>query len=229
MELLQLRETEIFETLKKIRNLDFVIVGGYAVNAYTLPRFSVDCDIVIKGQEEREKIKEILENNGYFKTKQFSNIEKIDENKFERYQKVIANNFKVSVDVMIGEVLDRNTQAKFSAEWVFQNSQIRILRGKTVSDELKLRIVNSDALFVMKLSSCRLNDIRDLFLLAPLVKKKEWVKQEVASRYDLHERISKALKTINDPHFKNNLQGVFGFVDDKLFEHHKKIVQEFEK
>jgi len=48
MELLQIREKEIFETLKKIKKSEFVVIGGYAVNAYTLPRFSVDCDIVIK-------------------------------------------------------------------------------------------------------------------------------------------------------------------------------------
>ena len=50
--MLQLREKEIFETLKKMNNFKFVIIGGYAVNAYTLPRFSVDCDIVIKDKEE---------------------------------------------------------------------------------------------------------------------------------------------------------------------------------
>jgi len=52
MEPLQLREKEIFKTLKKIRNLKFIVIGGYAVNAYTLPRFSVDCDIVIKDRDE---------------------------------------------------------------------------------------------------------------------------------------------------------------------------------
>jgi len=60
MENLQLREKEIFETLKKIKNSNFVVIGGYAVNAYTLPRFSVDCDIVIKDRKELEKIEEAL-------------------------------------------------------------------------------------------------------------------------------------------------------------------------
>ena len=52
MEQLQLREKEIFEMLKKIKKRKFVVIGGYAVNAYTLPRFSVDCDIVIKDNDE---------------------------------------------------------------------------------------------------------------------------------------------------------------------------------
>ena len=58
MEQLQLREKEIFETLKNIKKNKFVIIGGYAVNAYTLPRFSVDCDILIKDHKELLKIEE---------------------------------------------------------------------------------------------------------------------------------------------------------------------------
>lgn len=48
MDMLQIREKEVFDTLKKIRECRFVLIGGYAVNAYTLPRFSVDCDIVVE-------------------------------------------------------------------------------------------------------------------------------------------------------------------------------------
>lgn len=47
-DLFSLREQEIFRILKEISECEFVLIGGYAVNAYALPRFSVDCDIVIK-------------------------------------------------------------------------------------------------------------------------------------------------------------------------------------
>ncbi len=53
---LSMREKEIFETLKSLKSCNFVIIGGYSVNAYALPRFSVDCDIVIKDKSELEKI-----------------------------------------------------------------------------------------------------------------------------------------------------------------------------
>ena len=52
VDLFQLREKEIFETLKKLKNQKFVLIGGYSVNAYAMPRFSVDCDIVIKDEIE---------------------------------------------------------------------------------------------------------------------------------------------------------------------------------
>lgn len=224
MDLLQLREKEIFKTLKEIRQCTFVIIGGYAVNAYVLPRFSVDCDIVIKDRKELENIQEILVKTGYYKVKNASGVSY--DGKFERYQKEIRQNFKVSMDILIGEVSDRETKSIFSADWVFDNAIIRTLRGKTISEELKVRIVNPDALFVMKLSSCRTTDIRDIFLLIDLVKDKEWITKEVSGRYDVKKRLAKALKEITSKQFKDGLQGVFGFIDNNIFEKHKKMMLE---
>ena len=48
MDRMQLRETEIFRVLKRLGEIEFVLIGGYAVNSYALPRFSEDCDIVIR-------------------------------------------------------------------------------------------------------------------------------------------------------------------------------------
>ena len=78
MDLLQLREGEIFETLKKIRNFNFVLIGGYAVNCYTLPRFSVDCDIVVDNAEEAAKIgKEIEKMDSEFRDESGEIVTKI--------------------------------------------------------------------------------------------------------------------------------------------------------
>ncbi len=228
MEQLQLREKEIFETLKKIKKSNFVVIGGYAVNAYTLPRFSVDCDIVIKDRKELEKIEEVLLELGYRKEKNYSEGVPY-EGKFERFEKELGRNFKVSMDILIGEVLDRDTKAKFSAEWVFANSALRNLQGKTISEQLKLKIVNADALFTMKLISCRQTDIRDIFLLINSTKDKKWVKKEVSERYNLKDRLSKALSKINSKQFKDELQGVFGMVYVKTFERNKKLILELEK
>ena len=45
---LQKREKQILEILQKLPKNEFSLIGGYAVNAYTLPRFSIDCDLVLK-------------------------------------------------------------------------------------------------------------------------------------------------------------------------------------
>lgn len=228
MEQLQLREKEIFETLKKIKKNKFVVIGGYAVNTYTLSRFSVDCDIIIKNRKELEKIEETLLKLGYHEEKNYS--DKIPyKGNFKRYEKELENKFKVSMDILIEEVFDRQTKSKFSAEWIFDNSALRNLQGKTISEQLKLKIINADSLFIMKLVSCRQTDIRDIFLLVNFIKDKEWIKKEVSERYDLKDRLSKVLSKINSKQFKDELQGVFGMIDNKMFEKNKKLIGELEK
>ena len=224
MEKFTLREREIFRILKIIKDFEFVIIGGYAVNAFTLPRFSVDCDLVVKNSNELDDLRNILGMNGYYKSKDFVENDVPYKNKFERWVKEIMPSFEVSLDILIDNVLDRNTKAKFSADWVFENSKVRTLKGKTIREQLKARIVNPDALFAMKLSICRQNDVRDLFLLIPLIDNKEWIKKEVSSRYEFKERLSKALKYINSKQFKDSLQGVFGMIDNKLFDKNKKLM-----
>jgi hypothetical protein len=221
--LFSLREKEIFETLKKIKNFNFVLIGGYAVTSYTLPRFSVDCDIVVKDDEDIRKIERELILLGYKK-------EEIDKTKlpysgnFERFEKILANNFKVSMDILINEVSDRQTGIAFSAEWVFENSETRSIKGKTINEELKLRIANPDALMVMKISSCRINDIRDVFMLSVHAKDKDWIKNEISNKYDFNKLFLKIKEKITSKQFKDSLQGVYGIIDNKIFEKHKKAV-----
>ena len=159
---------------------------------------------------------------GYKKAKSTSDLPY--HGKFERYKKEITTNFRVSMDILIGEVLDRKTGAKFSAEWVFENSKSRNLKGKTINEELRLRIVNPEALFALKLISCRSTDIRDMFLLISSITDKKWIKKEVSERYDFKERLSKFIEEINSKQFKDGLQGVFGLIDEKIFEKSKKAI-----
>jgi len=226
--MLQLREKEIFETLKKMIKFQFVIIGGYAVNAYTLPRFSVDCDIVVKNKDELREIKEALINFGYLKEESNKDITSYYGD-FLRLEKDLGDNIKVSIDILIREVLDRQTNATFSADWVFDNSEVRTLRGKTITEELKLRIINLDALFILKLVSCRLTDIRDIFMLAPNIKNKEWIKEEISKKYNFNKLFLKVKNKITTKQFKDSLQGVYGIIDDKVFEKHKKAILDLEK
>lgn len=215
MDLLQIRENEVFETLKLLQKLRFVIIGGYAVNAYTLPRFSIDCDIVIQDKAELVEIEKILLEFGYEK-KKLSKIENTED--FARYEKHLSDSFKVSFDVLVGKVIDRQTNVSIPADWVFKNSEIRTLQGKTIKEELKVRIIDIDALFVMKMISCRSTDIRDIFMLATSIKDKNWIKSEISSRYDFDDRFKKVKAKITSKEFKDGLQGVYGLIDKQIFE-----------
>lgn len=221
-DLFALREQEIFNTLKQLKDYDFVVIGGYAVNAYTLPRFSVDCDIVVKDDDELKKVGNALLKMGY--KKEEPNAEVQYSESFSRYEKRLNNNFAVGMDILIHNVTDRMTEVKFAAEWVFENSGIRVLRGKTITEELKLRIINIDALLAMKIISCRSTDIRDVFMMLPNANYKEWVKSEIATRYNFKDRISKIVDKVNSKQFKDGLSGVYGRIDEKVFGKHKKAI-----
>jgi hypothetical protein len=213
MDKLQLREEEVFKTLKGLKELRFVVIGGYAVNAYALPRFSVDCDIVIEDNSDLERFDKSLVGLGYKKTE----ATKAAGN-FARYEKKLDSSFKVSFDILIGEVFDRQTKVSIPASWIFKNSEVVVLKGKTIVEELKARIIKADALFVMKMVSCRSTDIRDIFMLALAIKDRDWVRKEISSLYDFDNRFEKVKAKIKSRKFKDDLQGVYGLVDSQIFE-----------
>lgn len=228
MEQLQLREKEIFEMLDEIKGFKFVLIGGYAINTYALPRFSVDCDIVVKDDKETVKIEKKLIKLGYSKEEiNEKNISYLGS--FKRFGKKIKENFRVSVDILIKGVLDRKAGVVVTADWIFDNSEIKMFRGKTIIEGLKLRIVNLDALFVMKFISCRSTDIRDVFMLAPNIKDKNFVKEEISKKCNFNDNFLRIKEKITSKQFKDGLQGVYGYINDLVFEKHKKAILELEK
>ena len=220
-DLFSLREQEIFNTLLQLRDCDFAVIGGYAVNAYALPRFSVDCDIVVNDAEKLHEIEKILLKIGY---KKEDSPEMQYSGNFARYEKKLENSFSVSIDVLIGKVTDRMTGVTFSAEWISQHSEKKHLKGKTITEEIQLKIIDIDALIVMKIISCRATDIRDVFMMLPNAKNKEWIKSEISSRYDLKDRIAKMAEKVASKQFKDGLSGIYGYFDAKVFEKHKKAI-----
>ena len=228
MEKLQLREKEIFETLKKIKDFEFVIIGCYAVNPYTIPRFSVDCDLVLKSNEESKKITKKLEKNGYTK-KEINKTDLPYHRHFIRYEKNVQSDINASFDLLIKSVYDRETKANFDAEWIFKNSSIILLKGKTIYEKLMARVINIDALIVMKFVSCRESDIRDVFMISPRCENVKWVKEEINKRCDFNERFNKIKNRIISGDFKDNLQGVYGKIDNKTFDRYKKSLLNINK
>ena len=216
-----IREKEIFLALQALSDCNFVIIGGYAVNAYTLPRFSVDCDIVVKDKAELHKMEKILFKRGYQQVK--SKVESYS-GYFQRYEKKLEHQFTVSMDILIQKVTDRLTGVCFDAQWIVKNADMRSLKGKTIIENLLVRIINVDALLVMKIISARSTDIRDVFMMMPGAQNKEWIKEEISKRYNFKDRIAKIREKITSPLFKDGLAGVYGYIDHNIFEKHTKAV-----
>ena len=80
----------------------------------------------------------------------------------------------------------------------------------------------------MKFISCRETDIRDLFMLMPKAKNLRWIKNEIIKRYNFFDRFKKIKDKIISKDFKDNLQGVYGKIDDATFENYKKTLLNIE-
>src|SRR4030042_1444106 len=64
----------------------------------------------------------------------------------------------------------------------------------------------------------------DLFMLVAGIKDKLWIKQEVSERCDFDGQLSRIRQKIVSRQFKDGLQGVFGFIDKRLFDKHKNLI-----
>src|SRR3989344_2145105 len=133
MEVLIKKENEIFEILQKFidSNMDFIVVGGYAVSAFK-HRFSVDADIVIKSQY-LSKFESILRKEGFKKTIT-KELENVYYSKFVRYEKE-----QVSVDILVDALASRTTNSSFSYELIFDNYIKRKIMG--IEKEVIVRIL----------------------------------------------------------------------------------------
>lgn len=66
--------------------------------------------------------------------------------------------------------------------------------------------------------------MRDIFMLLSQVKDYEWVKKEVSERVNFNSGFSIIKDKITSAQFKDNLQGVYGFIDKNAFERNKKML-----
>ena len=202
MEELIKKENDIFEILQKFidSNLDFILVGGYAVSAFK-HRFSVDADIIVKSENLRD-FENILKKQGFKKTitKQLENTY---SSKFIRYEKEHA-----SVDLLIDALASRTTNASFSYELIFNNSIKKRIIG--IEKEVIARIPIKELLIIMKLHSGRLTDFRDIAALAKetdleLIKRFLFI----GNLNVLKENLSNLNKVVNNKNFVDSFKGVF--------------------
>ncbi len=228
MDLFSLREAEIFEALKQLKGINFVVIGGYAVSAYTLPRFSVDCDLVLRDRKTAENVSETLQKRGFLVAGE-SEVKGAYEGSFTRLEKTLERGYKASFDLLIGAVYDRRTRSSFSAQWVSAHSKKRRLRGKTFSGSVEARVIGESALIAMKLTSSRKTDLRDVFMLLPQVEDLSFIKKSVNERTDLKDALKRAGSTILSDGFKKNLEGVYGYLDERTYQKHVKVVKDFVK
>jgi len=217
------REKEVFSALEALLHskCEFAVIGGYAVNAYALPRFSVDCDLVAS-EDGASKIGKELLSCGFHRVPAPKHAPYVN---FVRLEKEALPGIIAAFDILYEEVHDRQSGATFAADWIFSHSSLVSLPAKTFAGQLKVRVVDADTLFVMKFCCARATDIRDIFMMCDKVKNWEWVRAELAARVDLAAQHRKIMQKVSGAEFRKDLGGVYGYVEPAAFGKRLKILE----
>ena len=196
------KENAIFEILQKFveSNLDFILVGGYAVSAFK-HRFSIDADIIIQSKN-LVKFESILKKQDFKKTTE-KELENAYSSKFIRYEKDTA-----SVDILIDALASRSTDAAFSYDLLSENSSKRKIIG--IEKEVTAMVPSKELLIVMKLHSGRLTDFRDVAALARGVNL-ETIRKFlfIGNLKVLQKNLDKLEEVVKHNNFIDSFKGVF--------------------
>ena len=199
------RENTIFEVLQAFidASLNFIVVGGYAVSAYK-HRFSVDADIVMR-IEDKAQFEEILKKKGFIKTI-VKDLDHLYAPEFIRYE--LKGKLPVSIDLLVGGIGSRTTEASFSFEQLKKHTEKKKIIG--IEKEVIVQIPKKEILIVLKLHSGRLTDFRDIAALAKnidfsIIEGIIW-----QGKIDIvKENIRKLVSLLDKKEFMDSFKGVF--------------------
>lgn len=207
MELVE-REREILRILDRLKNTDFILVGGYAVSSLTMHRFSVDCDLVIS--KSLGRIKSILKEEGYMLQIKREGFDAIYGGRFESHAKKI-NETSVSVDLLINSLVSRGTNASWSFDYIKRHS----VTSEIGTPPIKCAVPERELLIAMKIHSGRRTDIRDIIMLREgcnLEKVMEHLKR--GDMQLLKDKINHIIEALHDKKLIDSLKGVFRLEHD---------------
>ena len=225
------REKTCLELLPKLPKR-YVLIGGYAVSAFEFPRFSVDLDIVVS-EKDFDTFSGILKTKGFSRLKEANDFAAVYMGKFVRFQKMVES-LPVSVDLLVGMVQCRQTDAAYSFNYVWKNSEIRIVTGYGLRSSAESRVVDREMLMALKINSMRMSDQRDIIsLCGGKVDTGKVAKHLARAPGDIiREHIGLLLSFLGNPKNRDSLKGVFVFsnsVLDGLLRKAQKTLEDIDK
>ncbi len=221
--MLDAREELVLRTLEKLPKDSIILIGGYAVNVYVPPRFSIDCDIVVLGS--LKSIESLLKRNGFKKVEEGD----VSHGGYVRYA-VEGDN--VSFDLLPDLVVDRDTKIAFEGDLFKKYSAQRTTVGRVVPIRITMRIADPELLFAMKFVSARKQDIRDMFMLAGENLNWKLVDALISNKCSgelTKKRVESITTSVNSKHYRDSLQGPYGKIPDMRFDKCIKNLAEFLK
>jgi|MudIll2142460700_1097286.scaffolds.fasta_scaffold37212_3 hypothetical protein len=194
----------------------FVLIGGYAVSAFEFPRFSVDLDLVVP-EKDLDDFSAILEGEGFSRTHETDHFALAYRGSFVRFQKMVQT-LPVSVDLLVGMVQCRQTDAAYSFDYVWRNSEVRVVTGFGVRASVQARVADREMLMALKINSMRMADQRDIIALCSANVDVSKVTRHLrrAPREKIRENIQTLLSFLESPRSRDSLKGVFVLSDSVL-------------
>jgi hypothetical protein len=159
---LEEREKECFQFLKELSNeRRYVLIGGYAVSSFQFPRYSVDLDIAIP-QGELSFFQSFAGKRGFKLEREFD-VERLYHGRSVIYGKQIG--VRVGLDLFVNSLCSRETKFAYPFSYLFDNSEIREIRGRGLGARASARVADREMLFALKANSMRDQDMRDILAL----------------------------------------------------------------
>lgn len=142
-------------------DLDYVLVGGYAVSAFNT-RFSTDLDIVVT-PENKDAFVAFLNNRDFEETDSHEKTWTYDTEVVE-YEKRLAPHQPIGFDLLVNGLGCRQTTAQWSFDYLIEQSTEREVSGGTRA--ATARVLDGAVLVAVKLHSGREVDLRDVVAIA---------------------------------------------------------------
>ena len=207
------RENEILLTLKRFveAELDFVVVGGYAVSGLGKHRFSVDCDVVIPKSEIGET-EELLQRYGFERNVEKTGFDETYAGEFLSYKKKVGE-LPVTFDLLVGSLVCRTTGAAWSFDYIKKYSVQAAIAG--IETVVNCRIPEKELMIAFKIHSARRTDVRDINMMienADLDKVLTHLKRGKTEL--LKTQVSNIMEMLNDVKLIDSLKGVFRLTVD---------------
>ncbi len=216
------RERACFEAFAALPEVEAIVIGGYAISAHGPPRFSVDLDLVIQ-RSSLQPIRVVLQQQGFSQERRW--IGGVYGGDFERWVREPGPS-KPSIDLMVDEVVDRRSGARFSYDMIRRYSSRRTVRGIDEKSKVEALVPDPEVLIGLKWAPGRKADQRDITILSdmPIDKEKLGVVLASCPRDAILKTARQILVAVETKEFRDSLKGTY-VLNDRTYERYARNVR----
>ncbi|HEV2119915.1 MAG TPA: hypothetical protein VGS11_07425 [Candidatus Bathyarchaeia archaeon] len=203
-------EKEVIRILRVLNDATdgFVVIGGYAVNAYGHHRYSVECELATN-RDDLPVIDTTLLGEGYELWK--DRLRPPIGVTTREYRKTVGE--PVSLEFSVNNVVSSTTRGTWTYKFMRENSAEVIVAGATGSTPS--RVAQRNLLVAMKLHAGRTQDFADVVVLSEKVDWKTVARcAACGAKEKLLEQIDSAIREISSARFVSDLKSAFAMRSD---------------